>query len=95
MPPNTLQIYTAYVLVTPLCPKVLWVVAAKTTSVEDWRIFYTPPVPCLNCGGGDWWHRAIYRKEVQSVSQAQATLIPSSREFHQAKSYYHLYGAQG
>ncbi|GFW65356.1 uncharacterized protein TNCV_396221 [Trichonephila clavipes] len=53
MPPNTLQVHTDYVLVKSVGPKVLWVVATKTTSTGDWRIFPFPPVPCLNCGGGD------------------------------------------
>ncbi|GFW46344.1 hypothetical protein TNCV_4810321 [Trichonephila clavipes] len=35
--------------------KVLWVVTAETTSSRDWRIFPSPSVPCLNCGGGDRW----------------------------------------
>ncbi|GFY05252.1 hypothetical protein TNCV_2206981 [Trichonephila clavipes] len=47
-----------------------------------WRKFPSASVPCLNCGGGDrWWchHRNV---------------LSSLREFHRAKSYCHLYGAQ-
>ncbi|GFX44662.1 uncharacterized protein TNCV_4441671 [Trichonephila clavipes] len=81
MPPNTFRVHTEYVLVKSVGPKVLWVVAAETTSAGDWRIFPSPPVPCLNCGSGDRWCR---HKDLSSL-----------REFHRAKSYCHLYGAQG
>ncbi|GFY12359.1 uncharacterized protein TNCV_284621 [Trichonephila clavipes] len=46
---------------------------------RDWRIFPSPSVQCSNCGGGDRWCRHL----------------SSLREFRRAKSYYHLYGAQG
>ncbi|GFW04492.1 hypothetical protein TNCV_878611 [Trichonephila clavipes] len=57
MPPNTLRIHTEYMLVKSVGPKVLWVVAAETTGAEGRKIFHSPPTPCLNCGGGDWWCR--------------------------------------
>ncbi|GFV49950.1 retrovirus-related Pol polyprotein from transposon 412 [Trichonephila clavipes] len=56
--PNTLTtglpqpVHTEYVLVKSVGPKVLW---SEITSAGDWRIFSSPTVPCLNCGGGDWW----------------------------------------
>ncbi|GFY29949.1 putative DD41D transposase [Trichonephila clavipes] len=37
-------------------PKVLW---AESGVQEDWRIFPSPSVPCLNCGGGDRWCRHL------------------------------------
>ncbi|GFV03198.1 uncharacterized protein TNCV_4017951 [Trichonephila clavipes] len=49
------------------------------TSAEDWRIFPSPSVPCINCGGGDRWCRHL----------------SSLREFRRANSYCPLYGAQG
>ncbi|GFU42744.1 uncharacterized protein TNCV_3139421 [Trichonephila clavipes] len=55
MPPNTLRVYTEYVLVKSVGPKVLWMVAAETKNAGGWRIFLSPPVPCLNCGGGYRW----------------------------------------
>ncbi|GFT36551.1 uncharacterized protein TNCV_1344991 [Trichonephila clavipes] len=57
MPPNTLRVHTEYVLVKSVGPKVLWEVAAETTSAWGWIIFPSPPAPCLNCGGGDRWCR--------------------------------------
>ncbi|PRD32985.1 UNVERIFIED_CONTAM: hypothetical protein NCL1_18804 [Trichonephila clavipes] len=47
---------------------------------RDWRIFPSPSVSCRNCGIGDRGGVAIYRP---------------FGEFHRAKSYCHLYGAQG
>ncbi|GFT25240.1 uncharacterized protein TNCV_181101 [Trichonephila clavipes] len=75
MPPNTLRIHTEYVLVKSVGPKVLW---AEIMSARDWRIFSSPSVPRLKCGGGDRWCRHL----------------SPLREFHRAKSYCHLYGAQ-
>ncbi|GFY06126.1 uncharacterized protein TNCV_3108051 [Trichonephila clavipes] len=46
---------------------------------RDWRIFSSPSVQCRNCGGGDRWCRHL----------------SSLRGFRRAKSYCHLYGAQG
>ncbi|GFV43955.1 uncharacterized protein TNCV_492801 [Trichonephila clavipes] len=71
MPPNTLRVHTYYVLVKSVGPKVLWAVAAKTSSAGNWGIFPFPPVPCLNWGGEDRWCRHL----------------SSLREFHRAKSY--------
>ncbi|GFT56407.1 hypothetical protein TNCV_2333851 [Trichonephila clavipes] len=45
-----------YVLVKSVCPKVLW-----AESSGKWRIFPSPSVPCLICGGGDRGGAAIYR----------------------------------
>ncbi|GFY04332.1 hypothetical protein TNCV_4414201 [Trichonephila clavipes] len=58
MPPNTLRVHTEYVFVL-VGAKVLWVVAAETMSAGRWRIFRSPPVPCLTCGGGDRWCRYL------------------------------------
>ncbi|GFU66833.1 transposable element Tcb1 transposase [Trichonephila clavipes] len=51
MPPNTLRVHTEYVLVKSVGPNALWAVAAETMDAGGWRIFPSPPVPCLNCGG--------------------------------------------
>ncbi|GFU42823.1 uncharacterized protein TNCV_3140061 [Trichonephila clavipes] len=59
MPPNTFRVHTEYMLVKSVGPKVLWAVAAETTSAGGWRIFPSPPVPRLNCGGGDRWCRYL------------------------------------
>ncbi|GFV59697.1 hypothetical protein TNCV_1907681 [Trichonephila clavipes] len=48
MPPNTLRVHTEYVLVKSVGLKALWVVEAESTSAGSWRIFLSPPVPCLN-----------------------------------------------
>ncbi|GFY15930.1 uncharacterized protein TNCV_1285751 [Trichonephila clavipes] len=53
MPPNTLRVHMEYMLIKSVGPKVLWAVVAGTTGAGGWRIFPFPPVPCLNCGGGD------------------------------------------
>ncbi|GFV90137.1 hypothetical protein TNCV_4378531 [Trichonephila clavipes] len=57
MPPNTLREHTECVLVKSVGPKVLWVVAAETTGAGGWKMFLSPPVPCLNCGDGYRWCR--------------------------------------
>ncbi|GFT23354.1 uncharacterized protein TNCV_2016421 [Trichonephila clavipes] len=57
MPPITLRVHTEYVLVKSVDPKVLWAAAVEITGAGGWRIFPSPPVPCLNCGGGDRWCR--------------------------------------
>ncbi|GFX17191.1 hypothetical protein TNCV_2857141 [Trichonephila clavipes] len=67
MPPNTLRVHTEYVLVESVGSEVLWVVAAKPTGAGDWRVFPTPPIPCLNWGDRDRW--CLYQPvEVQTVS---------------------------
>ncbi|GFX17816.1 uncharacterized protein TNCV_2292651 [Trichonephila clavipes] len=53
---------------------------SRPEGLGDWKIFPYPSVPCLNCGGGDRGCVAIYRP---------------FGEFRRAKSYCHLYGAQG
>ncbi|GFU69284.1 hypothetical protein TNCV_3209481 [Trichonephila clavipes] len=53
VPPNALRVHTEYVLVKSVGPKALWAVTAETTSAVGWRIFPSPPVPCLNWGVGD------------------------------------------
>ncbi|GFX08640.1 hypothetical protein TNCV_4171391 [Trichonephila clavipes] len=53
MSPNTFRVYTEHGLVKSVGPKVLWVVSAETMSAGGWRIFPSPPVPCLNCAGED------------------------------------------
>ncbi|GFU28218.1 hypothetical protein TNCV_3762681 [Trichonephila clavipes] len=53
-------------------------------------MFPSSPVPWLNCEEGeDIGGVAIRRKEVQPVSQALATFIPSLRKFQPSKSYCH------
>ncbi|GFV58490.1 hypothetical protein TNCV_1095391 [Trichonephila clavipes] len=53
------RVHTKRVLVKSVGPKVLWTVAAETTSAGDWRIFPSPPFPCLNCGDRDQWCRHL------------------------------------
>ncbi|GFT23384.1 hypothetical protein TNCV_2016571 [Trichonephila clavipes] len=75
MSPSTLQVHTENVLVKSVGPKVLWAVAAETTSAGAREYF--PPLQFhasiveVEIGGV-----AIYRKEVKPVSQALATFIP-------------------
>ncbi|GFX70178.1 hypothetical protein TNCV_4616161 [Trichonephila clavipes] len=47
MPPNTLRVHTEYALVKSVSSKVLWAVAAEATGAGNWRMFPSPPVPCL------------------------------------------------
>ncbi|GFU20028.1 uncharacterized protein TNCV_1191721 [Trichonephila clavipes] len=81
MPPNTLRDPTEYVLVKSAGPKVLWAVAAETTSAGCWKIFPSFLVPCLNCGGGDRWCRHLSLKS-PTYLKCMATFIPSLREGH-------------
>ncbi|GFX50775.1 general transcription factor II-I repeat domain-containing protein 2 [Trichonephila clavipes] len=46
-------------IVKSVDPKVLWVVAAETTSARDWRIVPFPSAPGLNCEGGGRWCRHL------------------------------------
>ncbi|GFV86321.1 hypothetical protein TNCV_2093601 [Trichonephila clavipes] len=78
-----LRVHTEYVLVKSVGLKVLWVVATETTSAGKWRLFPSPPVPSLNCRGGDRWCRHLLKN------------LSFLREFHRVKSYCHLYGGQG
>ncbi|GFV87927.1 hypothetical protein TNCV_782081 [Trichonephila clavipes] len=77
MSPNTLRVQTENVLVKSVGPQVLWAVAVETMSAGGWRIFPSPPVQCLNSKSGDRGGVAIYRREVQPVSQALVIFIPS------------------
>ncbi|GFV95611.1 hypothetical protein TNCV_4576121 [Trichonephila clavipes] len=86
MIPNTLRVHKEYVLVKSVGPKVLWAVSVELTSAEGWRIFPSPPVPCLNCGGAD---RCV------SPFILKNSNLSHRREFHRAKSYCHPYSAQG
>ncbi|GFV71438.1 hypothetical protein TNCV_4564221 [Trichonephila clavipes] len=65
MRPNTLRVRTEYVLVKSVGLKVLWAVAAETTSAGEWRIFPSPPVPCQNCGF------AIYCRDLSTLWEFQ------------------------
>ncbi|GFV47099.1 uncharacterized protein TNCV_197941 [Trichonephila clavipes] len=61
---------TKCVLVKSVKPKVLWAVAAETMAAGNWRIFPSPPVPCLNCGGGGNHQMArIVRHNDESVRE--------------------------
>ncbi|GFU76908.1 uncharacterized protein TNCV_4520641 [Trichonephila clavipes] len=53
MPPNTLRVHTEYVLVKSVGPKILWAESRVQGTGSS------PPVPCLNCGGGDRWCRHL------------------------------------
>ncbi|GFW53689.1 hypothetical protein TNCV_4815891 [Trichonephila clavipes] len=79
MPPNTLRIDTKNMLAKSLDPKVLWVVAAKTISAVDWRMFSFPPVPCLNCGGGDRWYRHISFRNPTCLGSRNFHSFPSGK----------------
>ncbi|GFW38507.1 hypothetical protein TNCV_4610141 [Trichonephila clavipes] len=81
MPPNTLRVHTEYVLVKSLGPNVLWAVATEIAGAGGCRIFLSPPVPCLNCGGGDRRCRRL-SCEKSNLSQALTTFIPSLQEEH-------------
>ncbi|GFT67716.1 hypothetical protein TNCV_271211 [Trichonephila clavipes] len=67
------DVHTDYVLVKSVGPKFLWMVAEETTGEGGWRIFTSPPIPCLNCGDGDRWCPHL-------SSQALATFIPFLRK---------------
>ncbi|GFX75769.1 hypothetical protein TNCV_2237411 [Trichonephila clavipes] len=78
MPPNTLRVHTEYRLGKSVGPEALWAVAAETTSAGGRRIFPSLQFHAYNIEleiGGV----AAYHKEVQPVSQALATFIPSLR----------------
>ncbi|GFX13189.1 hypothetical protein TNCV_2989531 [Trichonephila clavipes] len=47
MPPNTLREHTVYVLFISVGLKVLWAVAAESTSAGAGE-YFPPQVPCLN-----------------------------------------------
>ncbi|GFY33906.1 hypothetical protein TNCV_4596141 [Trichonephila clavipes] len=55
MPPNNLPVHMEYVLFKSVDPKVLWVVSAEAMGTGGWKIILSPPIPCLNWGGGDRW----------------------------------------
>ncbi|GFW80189.1 hypothetical protein TNCV_460971 [Trichonephila clavipes] len=59
IPRDTLRVHTECVLVKSVASKVLWVLSAETTGIRSLRIFSSPPVPYLNCGGGDRWCRHL------------------------------------
>ncbi|GFT60666.1 hypothetical protein TNCV_3583861 [Trichonephila clavipes] len=73
MPPNTLRVHTEYVLVKSVGPKVPWAVAKGATGAEDWIMFSSPPVPCLNYGGRDRWCRHL------STASADSDVVQSGR----------------
>ncbi|GFW04854.1 uncharacterized protein TNCV_4880891 [Trichonephila clavipes] len=50
---------------------VLW---AKSRVQGDWRIFPSPSVPCLNCGGRDRWCHHL--SSLQEISLSQFVLSP-------------------
>ncbi|GFS78538.1 uncharacterized protein TNCV_3147781 [Trichonephila clavipes] len=85
MPPNTFRVHMEYELVKSVDPKILWVVADETTSAGDWRIFPSPPVPCLNCGGGVRWCRHLsqrsptYLRGSGYIHSFPSGILPSSR----------------
>ncbi|PRD38273.1 UNVERIFIED_CONTAM: hypothetical protein NCL1_03966 [Trichonephila clavipes] len=71
MPLNTLRVHTEYVLVKSVGPKVLW---TESRVQGDWRIFPSPSVPCLNCGGGDRWCRHL--SSLRGISHSEFVLSP-------------------
>ncbi|GFY06815.1 hypothetical protein TNCV_482201 [Trichonephila clavipes] len=76
MPPSTLRVHTEYVLVKSVDPKALWVVAAETTGAGDWRIFPSPPVPSLNCRGGDRWWRHLCQRNPTRLRLWALSFLP-------------------
>ncbi|GFU66868.1 uncharacterized protein TNCV_895041 [Trichonephila clavipes] len=76
MPLNTLRVHTKYVLVKLVGSKVLWAVAAENTGAWYWRIFPSPPFPCLNCGGGDRWLRHLYFRSPTYLRLWQLSSFP-------------------
>ncbi|GFX56509.1 uncharacterized protein TNCV_74551 [Trichonephila clavipes] len=62
MPPNTLRVYTEYVLVKSVGPKS----SGLSHERRDWRRFPSPSVPCRYCGGGDRWCR--YLSSLRGIS---------------------------
>ncbi|GFW37934.1 craniofacial development protein 2 [Trichonephila clavipes] len=80
MPPNTLRVHTEYVLVKSVGSKVFWAVTAETTGAGGWRIFLSPPVPCLNCGGGDRGCLHLSKLEGWELDKKDYTLYFSGQE---------------
>ncbi|GFU63720.1 uncharacterized protein TNCV_378141 [Trichonephila clavipes] len=80
MPPNTLRVHAEYVLVKSVGLKVLWGVAAETTGAEGWRIFPSPPVPYLNCGGGDTWCRHLSYRSPTYLRLCQLSFLPLGKD---------------
>ncbi|GFS73971.1 uncharacterized protein TNCV_108501 [Trichonephila clavipes] len=80
VPSNTLRVYTEYVLVKSMGSKVLWAEARVQGTGENF-----PPLQ---------FHAKIVEGEIDG-SAIYRNVLSSLREFHRAKSYCHLYGAQG
>ncbi|GFT37732.1 hypothetical protein TNCV_1754881 [Trichonephila clavipes] len=80
MPPNTLRVHTEYVLAKSVGPKVLSQQKPRVQGTGEY--FASPPVPCLNSGGGDKWCRHISCKK-SNLSQTLATFISVLREGHE------------
>ncbi|GFU81570.1 hypothetical protein TNCV_4927011 [Trichonephila clavipes] len=88
MPPNTLQVHTEYVLVKSCGRSQL---KPRVQGAGE----YSPPVPCLNFGSGDRWCSHLLKRSPNCIIGSGNTYIASLREFNRAKSYCHLYDAQG
>ncbi|GFV48817.1 uncharacterized protein TNCV_1723341 [Trichonephila clavipes] len=80
VPPNTLREHTEYVLVKSVGPKVLWAESQVQGTGEN----FTPLQS----------HGKIAEVEIDGGA-IDRSVQSSLREFHRAKSYCHLYGAQG
>ncbi|GFT22368.1 hypothetical protein TNCV_3273511 [Trichonephila clavipes] len=83
MSSNTLRVYTGGVVLAKLVGlKALWAVAAEATGVGGCRIFPSPPVLCLNCGGFppvgatayQLLHRSINHQVANRVTKNDANL---------------------
>ncbi|GFY26213.1 uncharacterized protein TNCV_355291 [Trichonephila clavipes] len=62
--------------------KNLIAVAAKTTAEGCWRIFLSPPVPCLNWGGGDIVKSLNdVRSQVKSAYQSNSAITDTDVTF--------------
>ncbi|GFV13624.1 hypothetical protein TNCV_68271 [Trichonephila clavipes] len=93
MPPNTPRVYTEYMLDKISGSESFVGGCSRNHKCRELKNIPPPSssMPKL------WRWRSVVSpsivKEIQPVSQALATFIPSLREFHRAKSY--LYGARG
>ncbi|GFT97756.1 hypothetical protein TNCV_4229351 [Trichonephila clavipes] len=69
-----------YVLSKSVGLKVLWEVAVKTTGAGGWGIFPSPPVLCLNCGGGDMWCHHLSCRSPSFLRLWQLIFLPDGKE---------------
>ncbi|GFT12277.1 uncharacterized protein TNCV_4005331 [Trichonephila clavipes] len=78
--PNTLRVHTDYMLVKSVGPKVLWAEARVQGNGENF-----PPLQ---------FHAKIVEVEIDGGA-IYHNVQSSLWKFHRAKSYCHMYGAEG